>query len=134
MAARRTELVTALALGAIALAGTALVARVDPHEPGHYPVCPLFALTGLYCAACGGLRAVHDLAHGDLAGAWDMNPVLVLAVPVLLVAWLRWVRRAARHEPPRPARGTAAPLAVLVLLVVYSVLRNVPALAHWLAP
>lgn len=134
MAARRTELVTALALGAIALAGTALVARVDPHEPGHYPVCPLFALTGLYCAACGGLRAVHDLAHGDLAGAWDMNPVLVLAVPVLLVAWLRWVRRAARHEPPRPARGTAAPLAVLVLLVVYSVLRNVPALAPWLAP
>lgn len=134
MAARRTELVTALALGAIALAGTALVARVDPHEPGHYPVCPLFALTGLYCAACGGLRAVHDLAHGDLAGAWDMNPVLVLAVPVLLVAWLRWVRRAARHEPPRLARGTAAPLAVLVLLVVYSVLRNVPALAPWLAP
>jgi len=80
---------------------------------------------------------VHDLAHLDVAGAWGMNPLLVIALPLIVAAWVRWVVRAVR-----PGRATAASgrrsawlaWAVLVVLPVYSVLRNVPALAPWLAP
>ena len=43
-------------------------------SPGHYPTCPFLAITGWYCPGCGSLRAVHDLLHGDLAGAVRPQP------------------------------------------------------------
>ena len=39
------------ALAAVAMP-TVFVAAVDPNTPGHYPVCPLLRLTGLYCPGC----------------------------------------------------------------------------------
>lgn len=120
-----------LGLGAVALAGTAVLAARSPHVGGSYGVCPLLLVTGMQCAACGVLRATHDLAHGDLAGAWALNPVWVVAVPILVVLWLGWVRRAWRGEAARPVlRSPAVPVLTAALLLVYSVLRNVvPALA-----
>ncbi|HEY8718847.1 DUF2752 domain-containing protein [Pengzhenrongella sp.] len=128
-----------LVVGALTLAATAYVALVDPNSPGHYLTCPMLSLTGLYCPACGGLRAVHDLAHLDLVGAWGMNPLVVLAVPLLAGAWARWLRRSwsTRSRPPTEAsnrRSTRLAWIVLVVVVCFGVLRNVPALAPWLAP
>ena len=123
-----------LALGAAAVAAAVHLAVTDPYRPGGHPVCPLLALTGLLCAGCGAQRAVHDLAHADVAAAWAMNPLLVLAVPVAVVAWLGWLRRRWRGRAPVPAgRGTEA-WVLLVVVVGFRVLRNVPALAPWLAP
>ena len=112
---------------------TVLLAVRDPHVTGSYGVCPLYALTGVWCPACGGLRATHDLAHADLAGAWSMNPLWVLAVPVVVVLWGRWVARSARGRRARPAPAWTAWL-LLVVVVGFGVLRNVPAFAPWLAP
>ena len=81
-----------------ALAVTTLVALVDPNQPGHYPNCLFLAVTGLYCRGCGSLRALHDLAHGDLAGAVARNPLMVLATGGLLVAFVLWARRLWRGE------------------------------------
>jgi hypothetical protein len=103
----RTPLLVGAALGA----ATLLVAVRDPHDGG-YLVCPVLLLTGLQCAGCGGLRAAHDLATGDLAGAWSMNPFLTIAMPVAAVLWA--------------VVGVAA--------VGFGVLRNVPSLAGVLGP
>ncbi|PYQ15275.1 MAG: DUF2752 domain-containing protein, partial [Acidobacteria bacterium] len=67
-------------LGGIALLGTAAVGllRLD-HLP--FTVCYLKALSGLPCPTCGSTRAAGCLAHGDLLGAFGMNP---LATVVLL--------------------------------------------------
>jgi hypothetical protein len=97
-------------------------------------VCPLYALTGLYCAGCGGLRATHDLLVGDLAGAWAMNPLWVLLVPVLLGLWLRWLVRALRTGRRAAAPPAWVAVTVAAVLVAYSVARNVPAWAAVLAP
>lgn len=114
-------------------AGIAYLGAVDPNQPGHYPTCPLYALTGLYCPGCGALRTVHALAHADLGDALSKNPLLVVSVPLLVWFWARWGLEA--HG--RRTRRTLAPAwviwAVLVIEVVYTVLRNVPAFA-WLAP
>ncbi|MFC7733202.1 DUF2752 domain-containing protein [Actinomadura keratinilytica] len=59
---------------AAAAAGVALVSVVDPHEPGHYPTCPLLWATGLYCPGCGGLRMVNSLTHGRVGEAFGLNP------------------------------------------------------------
>ena len=131
---RRRAVVPVLAMGAGALLATIYVASVSPYEGGHYPTCPTLALTGWYCAGCGALRAVHDLTHLDLAGAWGMNPFVVLALPVLVVTWVLWLRRAWTGEPRRWIAPAWAVWVLLGVVVGYSVARNVPALAPWLAP
>ncbi|QTE31402.1 DUF2752 domain-containing protein [Pengzhenrongella sicca] len=120
----------------LALAASAYVALVDPNRPGHYLTCPLLASTGLYCAACGGLRAVHDLSRLDVAGAWAMNPLLVAALPFVAIAWARWFARARAGGSAGAGGLRSAALAWVVLVVVlgFAAARNVPALAPWLAP
>ena len=114
-------------------AGTVLLAVRDPHVRGSYGLCPFNALTGLACPACGCLRATHDLAHGDLAGAWGMNPLWVLAVPLVAALWVRWFAAAASDRRLRPVPVRAGWIGLAVVLA-FGVLRNVPALTPWLAP
>lgn len=128
--AGRTPLLVA---GGAAVAALGLV-LVDPHAPGSWGVCPLYALTGRYCAGCGGLRATHDLLVGDLAGAWAMNPLWVLLVPLLVGLWLRWVAGALRTGRRAAAPPGWVALAGAAVVVLYSVARNVPAWSGALAP
>lgn len=132
-------------VGAVAAAATGVLAVRSPHGPGSYGVCPFLAVTGLWCPACGGLRAVHELTQLDLAGAWAMNPLLVLGAPVLVALWALWLARGLGWEPVSgrtartwPARPGPAPLwpawALLGVAAAFTVVRNVPALAPWLAP
>lgn len=121
--------IAASVLGAAAYVGT-----VNPHDAGHYPTCPSLWLTGFYCPGCGSLRAAHDLAHLDFAGAWGMNPLFMIVVPWLAWRWVKWVLAVAGH----PVRTRPAPAwalyALCGLVVAYWVARNVPALAPYLAP
>ncbi|WP_315096570.1 DUF2752 domain-containing protein [uncultured Cellulomonas sp.] len=132
-AGRRASAAAPLVAAAVAVAATVVLALRDPHVDGSYGGCPLYALTGLWCPACGGLRATHDLAHGDLAGAWSMNPLWVLAVPVVVGLWARWLARRVRGRAARPAPVWGA-WVLLVAVVGFGIARNVPALAPWLAP
>ncbi len=117
-------------------AGAALAAAValwffDPNTRG-IPLCPLHALTGLWCPLCGSTRASHALVHADPGAALHHNALFVAALPVLALLWWRWFRA----PVPRPAaRPLPRPVfwAVVVLVVAFGVLRNLPA-GHWLAP
>jgi hypothetical protein len=123
---RRAFGVPLLWFGAFA-AGWGLVAVVDPNEPGHYPTCPLLAATGLYCPGCGTMRALHDLAHGDLGGAMARNPLAVLALPVLAWAWLAWVRgRCGTGTRSRTSVPAWVQWAAAVLVVLFGLVRNLP--------
>jgi hypothetical protein len=127
------------ARGPLLVAGGAAVvalglALVDPHDPGSWGVCPVYALTGRYCAGCGVLRATRDLLVGDVAGAWGMNPLWVLAVPLLAAAWVRWLVRVLRTGRPAAAPPAWTALVVTAVVVLYSVARNVPAWSGVLAP
>lgn len=119
--------------GGAAVAALGLV-LVDPHRPGSWGACPLYALTGAYCAGCGGLRATHDLLVGDLGGAWAMNPLWVLLAPVLVALWARWLVRALRTGRRAAAPPTWVAVVAVAVVLLYSVARNVPAWAGALAP
>lgn len=121
-------------MAAAASAAAIVVGASNPYEPGHFPTCPVLALTGYFCTGCGTLRAVHSLLHVDLAGAWDMNPLLLLLAPFALATWVAWTVRAWTGRPRSWAAPPWAIWVVLVLLVGFTVGRNVPALAPWLAP
>ena len=73
----------------VAAATFALHVR-DPHVTHSWGVCPLYAVTGLYCPACGGLRGVNDLGNGHLGQAASSNLLFVLAIPFAVVFFARW--------------------------------------------
>ncbi len=106
---------------AAALAGTIGVVG-DPSRT-HVPLCPLHALTGLWCPLCGGLRAVHALSRGNIQSALHDNAMLVLALPLIVALWAQWAARtrtgSARRRWPR-----GATLAVITALAAFTVLRN----------
>ncbi|GGU83776.1 membrane protein [Streptomyces albospinus] len=108
-------------------AAFALVGAVDPNEPGHYPVCPLLHLTGIYCPACGGLRSAYAVAHGDLTAALGANALAVAGYAAFALFWLVWLTRAARGRRtagprPRPVHWWA----LGGLLLAFTAVRNLP--------
>ncbi|MFD4791603.1 DUF2752 domain-containing protein [Streptomyces sp. NPDC058459] len=110
-----------------AVAGAfAYVGAVDPNQPGHYPVCPLYALTGLYCPGCGGLRGAHALAHGDLPGALHDNAAGVAAYVAFAVLWTVWAVRAAGGRPMRLTLGRIPLWLAGAALLLFTVVRNLP--------
>ena len=91
-------------------------------------------MTGRPCPGCGGLRAVNDLTHGDVVGALSSNVLVVALVAVLAAAWVVWVVRLLRgHDGPMIQLGPRTGMAVIGLIVVFGVVRNLP-FGSWLAP
>ncbi|MFD7083317.1 DUF2752 domain-containing protein [Streptomyces sp. NPDC002181] len=115
-----------LTLAAAGLA-FAYVGTVDPNEPGHYPVCPLFRVTGILCPGCGGLRSAHAFAHGDLITALGANALAVAGYFVFAGFMILWLVRAYRGGPaPRFALRRPYWWAIGVLALVFAVVRNLP--------
>src|SRR5882672_8584856 len=50
-----------------------------------YPQCFLYRWTGLQCPGCGGLRATHQLLHGNIVEAFRLNAFFVSALPLGIV-------------------------------------------------
>ena len=111
----------------------AYVGAVDPNQPGHYPVCPLLRYTGLYCPGCGGLRSAHAFVHGDIATALTDNAAAVAGYLVFAVVWSVWVVRSVQGRPVRIDPGPVHLWAVGALLLVFTVVRNLP-FGGWLHP
>lgn len=124
-----------LLTGAGAAAVVALLHLRDPHGAGSYGGCPLLFLTGLHCPGCGGLRAVNDLTHGDLAAALSSNLLAVgVLLPMAVLVWFAWARsrwRGRRLSAPRLTPALA--WSTLALLLAFGLARNLT-IGSWLAP
>lgn len=123
---RQPDRVVAASLAAGAAAACAVLAVVDPNQPGHYPACPTSALLGLDCPACGALRAVHALTHGDVVRALDHNVLLLAALPVALLTWWAWARVAAGRPAPAPRWPSWAGPTAIMVAAMFAVVRNLP--------
>ncbi|MFI1352159.1 DUF2752 domain-containing protein [Streptomyces sp. NPDC020898] len=125
----------AVPAGVLAAVGGAFtyVAAVDPNEPGHYPVCPLLRLTGVYCPGCGGLRSAYAFVHGDWPAALGANALAVAGFVAFAVVWTVWVVRAVRGRPMRIELGPVQLWSLGLLLLVFTVVRNLP-FGGWLRP
>jgi hypothetical protein len=117
------------------LAGTAWVGLGDPNQGGFFPKCVFYQATGHWCPGCGGLRAVHDLLHGDFAGAIRMNVVVTLVILPLSVFGLGWWwLRGLGFKVPVPRISSRVAWILPTLLFAFWILRNIPALEPYLAP
>lgn len=116
----------ALWVGALAL--LVVVWAVPPRPGSIYPPCLMHLTTGFYCPGCGSGRGLHHLLHGRLAAAWACNPLLVLILPPVLysLAGRVFTRVTGRRWPGLPQTAWLA-WGLLGVVLVYTVLRNVPA-------
>ena len=119
-----------LASGAGVGGALVLLYFFSPTEHAFYPRCLLHSLTGLSCPGCGSLRAIHQLLHGNVAGALRLNPLLLMALPVMvggaLVEWGRFRKGPAGAAPWAWFRHPAWVWSLVTVIVGFGVLRNVP--------
>ena len=114
-------------LGLAALSCLALVYARNPEEPGFFPPCPFYSLTGLHCPGCGTLRGLHQLLHGNLLAAFGYNPYSMLALPIIAYAFLNaalstaWGKRL-----PAPFVHPMLIWGLLFAVLAFWALRNVP--------
>lgn len=103
---------------------------LDPSVVPIFPRCPFRLLTGYLCPGCGSQRAIHRLLNLDIAGAWQMNPLLVIALPYLLAGL---ILKPLSHHNGRGTRlyyqlyGYRASVVVLVVILLFWVGRNIVA-------
>lgn len=111
----------------IVLAGLGVAfKKLDPAKH-NFPACPFLKVTGYQCPGCGSQRAIHQLLNGNIKQAFALNPLLVLAIPYILVGWIfdysrltgRWLRiRNAFY-------GLYAIRLVLVAVIAFWIGRNI---------
>ena len=112
--------------GGVLAAGVVILYWFDPSKVSFFPPCISYQLTHLYCPGCGATRAMHHLLHGHLVQAFRHNPLLLLAMPYLVWGLVRqWREMCGTPPPPRYAPAYVIWL-VLVLIVTYTVVRNIP--------
>ena len=117
------RIIGAVSLLVLGCAAMFVLFRFDPAQHGFYPVCFLHQSTGLQCPGCGSLRAAHHLLHGDLAGAWHFNPLLVTALPLVAGFVARfYFRRWQGRDPWNIPAGWL--WASLVVALMFGVARN----------
>lgn len=97
-------------------------------ELGFGVPCVFHAVTGLQCPGCGVTRMLSALLRGDLRTAWESNAAVLALSPVLaalvLLSAARWVRTGSARLP---RWGDAAAVVCVVLLLLFTVARNVRA-------
>jgi hypothetical protein len=125
-ALRRHPWLAPAGVGVVVAAGLAYTAWQDPNADGVFPQCPTFALFGIDCPGCGGLRAVHAATHGDLLAAADHNLMLAIALPIFALLWLRWLLQTLNVRVPQlPRLSRPAWIGLAVAVVAFAVVRNV---------
>jgi hypothetical protein len=114
------------AVAAAAAGGCAVIWLANPTVPGGIlPVCPTKALLGIDCPGCGSLRMIYSLLHLDLPAAVHYNALGLVAVALLVWAFLAWTYGRLVGRPVRSWQHLrwSAP-AALALTVAWFVLRN----------
>ena len=115
-----------LAVAAAGIAATVFFFNPAAHQ--FFPVCQFHRLTGLNCPGCGATRSLFALLHGQLSMALRDN--------ALLVGGLLAVAGRGAWFGAKKFRGQDAEFirpkflwTLLVVALVFTVLRNLPACA-----
>jgi hypothetical protein len=133
----QSRTVPLVALGAVLLPAAAaglVLFCFDPRRYHFYPTCFFHQTTGLLCAGCGSLRALHQLLHGHLGTAFRFNPLLVISLPFFLWFGVKGVVQKARNQPVALGIRPVWWWVLLAVLIGFTLLRNVSGLQWAMLP
>lgn len=117
-----------LGIAALAVLGSG-ASYLYYHDPVSYPMpCIFHVLTGLYCPGCGAGRASFAILHGRFAEAFSYNPLMSLLLPFIGLYFaarsIDWIITGGNHIDRRISVKIL--LVILIIVLVYGVLRNIP--------
>lgn len=99
----------------------------SPASQGFFPKCPFRLLTGCQCPGCGSTRAVHQLLHGNLVAAFELNPLMILTLPFIVYGLLGFTKSAITGQPQRRVFIPNVYLwSWMSLLIFFWIFRNTP--------
>jgi uncharacterized protein DUF2752 len=118
---------TVVGLWLLSIAGAVYLFVFEPGRTGFFPPCMFRLLTGMQCPGCGTTRALHEITHGHLKAAFMLNPLLLLASPFLIYAFLRYSAIVMRGGVPRK-NALPAPYIYAIFFIVlgFWIFRNTP--------
>ncbi len=118
---------TVVAIWSLIIAGAAYLYIFEPGRSGFFLPCLFRSLTGFSCPGCGATRALHQILHGHFGTAFTLNPLFLLAIPVLLFALIRYSVIVMRGGVPRP-NALPAPYIYAIFFIILSfwIFRNTP--------
>lgn len=115
----------AAALWVLLAGAAAYLFFFEPGRTGFFPLCPFRTLTGLTCPGCGTTRALHQLLHGHVLAAFELNPLLLLALPVLGILLILYTRCAIGGRPmPQIVLPRKYAWGLYALIFGFWILRN----------
>ncbi|MDO4574494.1 MAG: DUF2752 domain-containing protein [Planctomycetia bacterium] len=88
--------------------------------------CPFHFLTGLYCPGCGSTRSLHYLLQGDVATSFRYQPLMFPTLLILAVLYAQQALLALFGKTFTLPGARLLGQIVLIVVVVYFVLRNLP--------
>lgn len=99
---------------------------LSPSESEIFPTCIFKNVTGLDCPGCGGQRAFHELLHFNFANAFRHNPLLVAAIPMIIIGTLYYNSPFKKLFPKinRFIFGQWGILASILTILVFFIVRN----------
>jgi len=117
--------VTKLSITGISAAAIAVLYAFPPSQYSFYPRCPFYTYAHLLCPGCGGTRALYEMLHGNLAGAWHYNALFTMLLPLSFV-WsaVVWFRAALNNQELDFRLPRAAWAMVAVVAILFTVVRN----------
>jgi len=118
---------TVIGIWLLLIAGAVYLFVFEPGKSGFFPLCPFRLFTGLTCPGCGTTRALHELVHGHFLAAFMLNPLLLLSLPFVVYAFLRYSAIAPQGSvPPRNALPAPYIYAIFFVIVGFWIFRNTP--------
>lgn len=97
--------------------------------PQNIPLpCVFYSVTGLYCPGCGAGRACYSILHGQFLNAFCYNPLMTILLPLIglyiAARALDWIITGGNHIDKKI--NVKFLTGVLVVVLIYGVLRNIP--------
>ncbi|MFC4674216.1 DUF2752 domain-containing protein [Dysgonomonas termitidis] len=115
-----------LGIAILLVAGGIIYYLFSPGESSLFPRCPFHTFTGLDCPGCGSQRAVHHLLHLRIKDAFTSNPLLVIAIPYILICiYLEYF--GGKEKYPRVRQwlySKKAIYTVLLVIILFWIGRN----------
>ena len=123
---RKARICLSVCVAALACAGALYLYFMGP---GNIPlVCVFYETTGLYCPGCGAGRACYSILHGRFLEAFCYNPLMMILLPLIgmyiAARMVDWIVTGGNHIDRKI--NVKFLTWVLVIVVVYGVVRNLP--------
>jgi hypothetical protein len=100
---------------------------LEPGKSALLPGCPFRLLTGFLCPGCGTTRGLHQLLHGNVVAAFQLNPFMMVALPFLLYTLLSYTNTVLRGKPlERNTLPAKYIWALFAFVLFFWVFRNTP--------